>query len=360
MAIVDCNAGPWADYMENYPVETDVQTGDIVIASTNTVLTKDNDHVSVLAKANIEYQNNIIGVVSDPAHATDFNSIGYNINDSDNPMPVGLNGRLKVKIAGYSQDIAPGDYITSSTEPGKGMKATRSGFVVGKALENWTAGSGKTEIMVFINPTLYIPDSVLSYLAAAAAASTPAVTPAGDAAVTPSPTTMPGNVTTAPTTNTFSSITTESLTAVNVHVTGLLTTAQLKTQVLAAYDSKSIIVKLSESLGATSFTIQNAQGIEVFAVNSKGDVKADNVSANGINLNTDKDNAVLGSDVLLSGQTEIKVSSKSITANSKVFLTPTTETDIPLFVDKTEDGDFVVKIKEIRSFDISFNWFIFN
>jgi Concanavalin A-like lectin/glucanases superfamily len=72
-----------------------------------------------------------------------------------NTVPVALSGRVPVKIASSSAQIAAGDYLTASFEPGKAMKATESGRVIGMALENWTPESGKDRILVFVNPMFY-------------------------------------------------------------------------------------------------------------------------------------------------------------------------------------------------------------
>jgi hypothetical protein len=65
-------------------------------------------------------------------------------------MPVGLNGRLLVKIAPDSDPIRPGDFLTTSDIPGRAMKANHAGEVIGKAMDNWDSNSGKDRIIVFI------------------------------------------------------------------------------------------------------------------------------------------------------------------------------------------------------------------
>jgi hypothetical protein len=65
-------------------------------------------------------------------------------------MPVGLNGRLLVKIAPNSDPIRPGDFLTTSDIPGRAMKANHAGEVIGKAMDNWDSNSGKDKIIVFI------------------------------------------------------------------------------------------------------------------------------------------------------------------------------------------------------------------
>lgn len=158
--IVDCS-GTISDYAEDYPVAPGTDYGDIVAMGTSMVNTYDTDHnsgsidwtkvkgqVTQLVKADTPYQGNTIGIVSD--NYSDFSSTGHNIKDEDNPMPVALKGRLPVKVTPASDPIQPGDYVTTSTDPGKAMKATQAGFVIGKALEAWNPASGKTQVMVYV------------------------------------------------------------------------------------------------------------------------------------------------------------------------------------------------------------------
>ncbi len=79
-------------------------------------------------------------------------------------MPVALNGRVPVNVSPGSDAIAPGDYLTTSGDSGKAMKATGAGYVIGKALEAWDPGSGKTQVMVFVEPGYWPGPSQTSYI----------------------------------------------------------------------------------------------------------------------------------------------------------------------------------------------------
>ena len=85
----------------------------------------------------------------------------------ENPtLAVALAGRVPVKIASSSAPIKVGDFLTSSKEPGKAMKATKAGYTIGKALESWepstlrdTSGqAGSEQIQVFVNLSYYDPN----------------------------------------------------------------------------------------------------------------------------------------------------------------------------------------------------------
>ena len=173
----DCDVAPATDYMEYYSAQEGVETGDIIAPSSVMIERTDGRQEAQLAKSALVYQANAIGIVSDPALATDFNSIGKSmIAEDNNPVPVALSGRVPVKISLENGPIAVGDPITSSSTPGVGMKATAAGRVIGIALETYDGsqissevepvGSGtsleegsststlieEARIMVFVNP----------------------------------------------------------------------------------------------------------------------------------------------------------------------------------------------------------------
>jgi hypothetical protein len=145
-----------------YPVDSDIEVGDIVVTGTQMVDTYDatsrglvdwnvvKGKIAKLEKSTKGYQENIVGVVSDNYH--DFTSTGYNIKPQDNPKSIALKGRVLVKVTDENGPIKAGDYITaSSTIPGFGAKATRSGQVVGRALGDFTFDSTDTGlVMVFM------------------------------------------------------------------------------------------------------------------------------------------------------------------------------------------------------------------
>ena len=161
--VAGCSGAPTADYAENYPVVSDATYGDIVAVGTEMVNTygATADHGNVdwnniigrttkLVKSTSAYQRTSIGIVSNNYNT--FSSTGNNIKPEDNPKPVALNGRVLVNVSPSSDPISPGDYVTTSTDPGKAKKADASGFVIGKALEDWSPSSGKTQVMVFVEP----------------------------------------------------------------------------------------------------------------------------------------------------------------------------------------------------------------
>lgn len=151
--LVDCGSTPTADFAEMYPVEENVRFGDVVSLSDRVVQTKTGESIRKLKKSDTLYDKKLIGVVSN--NYGDFITVGYNIDQKDNPLPVALKGRVPVKIAPSSAPVLAGDYLTSSSSyPGMAEKAKKPGYVIGKALEDWNpspdSGSVKKTIMIFI------------------------------------------------------------------------------------------------------------------------------------------------------------------------------------------------------------------
>lgn len=159
--LIDCNNNPAKDYAEFYPAALGAEYGDIMVTSTELVEEYTDDgkgnilhdapkrKVVKLVKSTQAYASSVIGVVSN--NYSDFSSTGYDsIDPKDNPMPIALNGRIPVKIASSSRTILPGDYLTTSNESGRAMKALHAGQVIGKALESWDPASGKDQVLMFV------------------------------------------------------------------------------------------------------------------------------------------------------------------------------------------------------------------
>jgi len=67
-------------------------------------------------------------------------------------------GETLVRVSAAAGNITSGDYITTSTIAGVGQRATTSGFIVGTALEDFSAEDSTVgTIMVFVDPkSVYI------------------------------------------------------------------------------------------------------------------------------------------------------------------------------------------------------------
>ena len=155
-----------SDLAEYFPSNDILEPGEIV-----KVDPENPEHVIRSASA---YESSVVGIVSsDP---------GMVLGEEDESAhPIALAGRVPVGISASSEEIIPGDYITTSSEAGLAMKANAKGRVIGQALEAWNCsglfGSGdagdspevadgsencKDQITVFINNTWYDPEPQLA------------------------------------------------------------------------------------------------------------------------------------------------------------------------------------------------------
>ena len=159
-----CTGTAGADYAERYPIyqeegatEPTITYGDIVVPGTKVVVTENEAQgqreIVQLVKSSTPYQGPVAGIVSNNYH--EWTSAGNNIPESENPMPVALVGRVPVNVTNEGGAIAVGDFITTSSTAGKGMKATQKGRVIGMALGAFNGTDG--QVMVQVINTWYDP-----------------------------------------------------------------------------------------------------------------------------------------------------------------------------------------------------------
>ena len=113
---------------------------------------KDGSIVSISKNAYIvsktEYDTMVIGVVAqNPAVVINIDVI--------NKYPVISEGHAFVRVSTVNGPIKKGDLITSSSVTGVAMKATRSGYVIGSAFEDFTSKNtkeiGKIDVVLSIH-----------------------------------------------------------------------------------------------------------------------------------------------------------------------------------------------------------------
>src|SRR3989344_358112 len=90
----------------------------------------------------IEYDNGIYGVI------TNSPAISIENNPKDGLNYVVYTGNGQVLVSASNGEIKKFDFITSSSAPGVGMKATRNGYVLGAALEDY---SSETPGLIAVN-----------------------------------------------------------------------------------------------------------------------------------------------------------------------------------------------------------------
>jgi hypothetical protein len=105
-------------------------------------------NIGMAKLANRGYDSKILGVVA-PEGPVLFNDVSL-----EGPL-VAIGGRARVNVSPMGGQIKKGDFITSSNSPGLGAKATRSGYVVGLALEDYDpeiSTSSNPSILVAVKP----------------------------------------------------------------------------------------------------------------------------------------------------------------------------------------------------------------
>ena len=75
-----------------------------------------------------------------------------------NSKPVITSGKAFVRVSSVGGEIKKGDFITTSTKPGLGQKATKSGNILGIAMEEYvnsdTEATGKILVAVNVRPAI--------------------------------------------------------------------------------------------------------------------------------------------------------------------------------------------------------------
>lgn len=375
--IVDCTGLPAADYMEMYSVEKGIDVGDIVTPSNTYITTKDGERVAKLTKTTISYQKSLIGIVSDKSKATDFNSIGYNIPDKDNPQPIALNGRVYVNMSSSSDSVKPGDYITASMDPGLGMKANKRGVVVGKALESWDSESDKSKVMVFVNVAYYDPSFDLLVDTKGNISNEVSKTNnlKGEKYVSfEELSKLKADISNMKDNIEKSSFKESSESAISLKLVENDLTIKGKTK-LSDIELSGVLsigdLKLGEEKGTINSTgklkIQSVDGsddIEFFSgkmeFTKEGNIKTDIITAKKVNINTkEEDSKSLGTVTIKAGDTEAIVETSALSSDSLIFLTAKNKAVSVAY--KIEDEDkFIVLISEKLDSDLKINWWVIN
>ena len=131
------------DVAEYFPVTEKVEIGHIIASEPG----KSNSY----KLANVSYCNHLIGVISKEPSVV--------LNDPSEGPPVGLTGRVIVKLVDSERLVVSGDFITSSNQKGLGQLATKEGPVIGYAVRNQNVGEDVVEILLqpgrFYKPAKY-------------------------------------------------------------------------------------------------------------------------------------------------------------------------------------------------------------
>ncbi|GEM_PF-4611726 len=132
------------DLAEYYGSDGTLEPGDLVVINKEKLPFEVTDPLNsgktsskawIQKSQGIPYQKEVVGIVSTNPSSE---SLGQDLFSSgEYPVPVGLVGRVPVKVSTENGSIEVGDYLTTSSTPGVAMRATRAGPVVGKALQSF-------------------------------------------------------------------------------------------------------------------------------------------------------------------------------------------------------------------------------
>lgn len=110
---------------ETYDVPEETQDGDIVSYKENGI---------VLSSS--EYDDKMFGVVETTP------LVAYRRQDNTG-LPIVRNGTTSVNVTTANGSIKTGDFVTTSTLPGKGQKSVASGYIIGVALQDFGEEDGE-------------------------------------------------------------------------------------------------------------------------------------------------------------------------------------------------------------------------
>lgn len=98
-----------------------------------TVVSADNGDSQSVVMANLDNQNNLLGVVVDPKDSL------LNLSSTSSKVQVATGGVVQASVSSINGNIGVGDKITISPISGVGMKASEAGKIVGVAQANFNS-----------------------------------------------------------------------------------------------------------------------------------------------------------------------------------------------------------------------------
>ncbi|MEK7612132.1 MAG: hypothetical protein AAB407_02210, partial [Patescibacteria group bacterium] len=206
-------------------------------------------------------------------------------------------GRAPIRVSSSAGEIKAGDYLASSEMPGIAVKALRSGMVIGKALEDYAGSEDGKTILAEIDPQFALVGTSENESQGLSAGVLAAV-------------------------NDFTAVFTQSAGKVMKYV----------------FDS--IVVKVA--------AIQKLFTRELV------------ITPDGTITVPSGANQMSGSGMIPAGSDTVTIDNALVTSDAKIFVTPTIGTDASLaVVGKSAGQSFTVRIVSPVSYDIPFDWLIF-
>lgn len=282
----------------------------------------------------------ILGVVSNKAGFVG----GTEHADDLSYVLVGMVGQLPVQISTASGTIQQGDPLTVGPD-GLAIKATTAGQIIGHALQNSSEAKDET-IMAAVNVSWYDPGFYSATLSQMPSASTAAVLSGDLPLITAQNATITDNLTVLGKT-----------TVSDLGITGNISDGLISIQGLdGSLETLAGDLNLqSDRLGGINI-LNGLVTIDTTGnITTKGIVQAQSVEAS---IFVVEGNSSIGSASIPQGQTQVEIDVPVMSANDKVFLTPTVLTTAPLIVTDKSNGKFVVQIATAQKDAVSFDWFI--
>ena len=296
------------DLAEDYPTRDDtLQAGDVISIDVH-------EH-GLVSKSSGTNDKNVIGIFSEhPALRLSQKDATI---DGATAIPVALAGRVPVKVTLENGPIAIGDYLMTSTEPGKAAKANHPGRVIGRALSAYSGSLGESPIVTVFIGMETITSNDLSN--------------------------------TASTTAEIASST----------ISEVLAGDDLMSQVMDVANTSIADISLAVTTKLENMTLLVANKITALVLNVKqAFIQTLAILPGGNIFLPAGQNQVAGVGLVATGTTEVFISNTQIDQNSSVFLTPTTATEVPLFVAEKRAGQgFLVRIVHPTPTSITFDWF---
>lgn len=137
-----------ADLAEYFDINSELNE-----ATAGKIVSIDPDQIGNLTLSTQKYDRKVIGVISGANGISPGMLMGQEGSIAHGKYPIAIVGRVYVKANTENGAIVPGDFITTSTTPGEGMKATdidaARGAIIGKAMSPIDEKTGF--VLVFIN-----------------------------------------------------------------------------------------------------------------------------------------------------------------------------------------------------------------
>ncbi len=292
------------DLAEDYPTHDDM----LGVADLVTLDTRDK---GLVKRSTGKGDRNVIGIYSEnPALRLSQKDAFI---DGARAVPIALAGRVPVNVTIENGAIEIGDYLTASVEPGKAAKATTPGRVIGRALSPYN-GEGEARVTVFIGMETIGWTEIQR-------AQTDVAALDNDQMETP---------------DSFEAYVERINEGVSDIALALISKLE-NTTLLVANKVVALVLNVKEAFIATLTILPDGN----------------------IVLPSGQDQ-IAGVGSILGGFREVFVKNAQVDERSIISITPTSPTEVPLYVSEKRPGEgFVVQMSRVTPDTISFTWVIF-